>query len=158
MKLRTLAGVASLATIGLSTIALAGPFDGLKQAATADLQQAVTNSTAQTTSSLKGAATAAALTQIQNGSFKLGSAQNVAGVLGYCEKQGLAPSTTQTIKGQLMNKLGLPEQSNNSSYQQGLSGVLQGAQGGNFNLSSLKQALGKRICKAIANKAASSLL
>ncbi len=141
----------AIATLVACTAAWAGPFDNLKQAATADLSNATT--------SLKGAATTSALSQLQGGSFSLASPQNVAGVLGYCQKQGWAPSATDTVKNQLMQKFGLQTQANqNADYQNGLNGVLQGAQNGTLSLSGLKDSVGKKVCGSIADKALSSFL
>lgn len=99
------------------------------------------------------------LQQLLSGNFKLGSIQNVAGVLGYCKKQGYAPSATEMAKEKLLDKLGLQQPPTQSeSYQNGLMGILQSAQGGTFNFSTLKDMVGKRACKAVADRAVASFL
>jgi hypothetical protein len=89
----------------------------------------------------------------------LGSAQNAAGVLGYCQSHGYLPSTTDTLKNKLLGSLGAPAQAKqDAGYQQGLSGVLQGGDGQSFNLASLKGTVAKKLCEGVANKAAARLL
>lgn len=99
------------------------------------------------------------LQQLGGGSFQPASLQNLAGVLGYCQKEGYTPSTTDVVKDKLLGKLGVNSQPTQSpEYKQGLSGVLQSAEGGHFDLSTVKATVGKRVCGALVDKASSSLL
>ena len=87
----------------------------------------------------------------------LGSAQNAAGVLGYCQSHGYLPSATDTLKEKLLGKFGgAATAKQDSGYQQGLGGILQAGNGKSFDLGSLKSGLAKQACKHVADKAVSS--
>jgi hypothetical protein len=89
----------------------------------------------------------------------LGSAQNAAGVLGYCQSHGYLPSAPDTLKEKLLGKFGGSSQATqDSGYKQGLSGVLQGGNGQSFDLGNLKGTLAKQMCKHVADKAVSSFV
>ena len=89
----------------------------------------------------------------------LGSAQNAAGVLGYCQSHGYLPSATETLKNKLLGSLGAPAQAKqDAGYQQGLSGMLQGGDGQSFNLASLKGTIAKKLCESVADKATAHFL
>ncbi len=90
----------------------------------------------------------------------LGSAQNAAGVLGYCQSHGYLPSATDTLKDKLLGSLGgSPAQATQSKgYQQGLGGILQSGNGQSFDLGSLKGTVAKKLCQHVADKAVSSFL
>ena len=99
------------------------------------------------------------LGSLSSGAFHLGSMQNVAGVLGYCQKQGYTKSKTEMVKEKLMGKLGGEQEAEQDiGYQQGLKGVLQGENGQGFNLSSLKDQVGEKACGLVADRAMSSFL
>lgn len=99
------------------------------------------------------------LGSLSGDSLSLGSIENVAGVLGYCQEQGYAPSTADVVKGRLLGKIGGQEKaSQDSGYLSGLGGMLQGDGGQSFSLAGLKDAAGKKICGAIADKAVSTFL
>ncbi|MHB0774895.1 DUF2501 domain-containing protein [Halomonas sp. WWR20] len=99
------------------------------------------------------------LSALGSGSFELASMRNVAGVLSYCQQQGYTASATERIKDKLLGQMGGQEQaSQDSVYQQGLSGILQGGDGKSFNLSGLKDQVGERACNAVADQAMSSFL
>lgn len=121
--------------------------------------------------SLKGAASGALgggggdggstalLGQLGGGSFALGSAQNAAGVLSWCQSQGYLPSASDTIKDKLMSRMGLENPAKqDDDYRQGAAGVLHDAQGGSFDLSRFKDVAGKKVCGSVADQAASTLL
>ena len=90
----------------------------------------------------------------------LGSAQNAAGVLGYCQSHGYLPSATDTLKEKLLGKFGggSTEPTRSEGYQQGLNGILQGGNGQNFDLGNLKGTLAKKLCQHVADKAVSSFI
>lgn len=133
--------------------ATAGPLDQIKSAI-----PGLSNS-----SGSAGAASAlpggSLLEHLGGGASSLGSPQNVAGILGYCQAHGWAPSASETVKNKLMSKLGLQDPAQqDSDYKQGLSGILQNGKGGSFNLSQVKDTVGKRACSMVTDRAASSLL
>ena len=90
----------------------------------------------------------------------LGSAQNAAGVLGYCQSHGYLPSAADTLKDKLLGSLGgSPSQATqDKGYQQGLGGVLQSGNGQSFDLGNLKGTVAKQLCQRVADKATSSFL
>lgn len=99
------------------------------------------------------------LSTLGAGSFGLGSVQNVAGVLSYCQEQGYTASATDRIKDKLLGQIGGQEEaSQNNAYQQGISGILQGDSGKSFSLSGLKNQMGEKVCNTVADQAASSFL
>lgn len=99
------------------------------------------------------------LGELGSGGFSLASPQNVAGVLSYCQSNGYLPSASATVKDKLMSKLGLQSDTEQSSdYEEGAAGILKDAQGGTFDLSKLKDTVGKKACGMVADKASSSLL
>lgn len=156
MKRRRLGMVLILLIVGavaVPSLASASAFDNLKKGASGLMNSS--NST-QSQSSL-GATSL--LQQLGSGSFNLGSMQNVAGVLGYCQQHGYTKSATEQVKNTLLSKIGGQSQAQQSpAYQQGLSGMLQGGQGKQFSLTSLKDQIGTRVCGAIAHQAMSSFL
>lgn len=153
MKIQLTSAALLTAVAFTAPLAQAGMLDNLKDNAGNAMKQQSSN----TMGSAAGAG--GLMSQLSSGSMNLGSAQNAAGVLGYCEKQGYAPSATETVKNKLMSKIGgqsAAEQ--DDSYKQGLSGVLKGGSGQSFNLSNLKSTVGKKVCGKIADKAMSSFL
>nr|WP_241666628.1 DUF2501 domain-containing protein [Jejubacter calystegiae] len=92
----------------------------------------------------QGGASLSQLTGLLNGgnqALSSNSMTNAAGVMQYCAKQKLASVTsTDNIKSQLMNKLGLEDtqkQNQQQDYQQGLQGLLNTGNGQQLNLESL---------------------
>ncbi len=95
-------------------------------------------------SSAQGGTSLSQLTGLLNGgnqALSSNSMTNAAGVMQYCAKQKLASVTsTDNIKSQLMNKLGLEDtqkQNQQQDYQQGLQGLLNTGNGQQLNLESL---------------------
>lgn len=137
--------------ISVSPLASASGLDSIKQSASDMANSQTAAQTSDSTGGLMG--------QLASGSLKPGNAQNAAGVLGYCQKQGYTQSATKQAKNKLMSKLGGQSQVEQSDgYKQGLSGVLQGDQGQKFSLTNLKSKVGKRVCGAVAKRAMSSFL
>ncbi|SLM62711.1 MULTISPECIES: DUF2501 domain-containing protein [Dickeya] len=94
----------------------------------------------------------AGLSALLNGntqSLSSGSMNNAAGILGYCVKQKLAAaSNADTIKNQLLTKLGLttPQQQQQTGYQQGLAGLLTTGDGKLLNLNTIgNSALAEKV-------------
>ncbi len=89
----------------------------------------------------------------------LGSAQNAAGVLSYCQKQGYLPSAQSTLKDKLLGSLGGSQKaSEDAGYQDGAKGLLKGSNGQTFDLGNIKGKIAQKLCKSVADKAASSFL
>jgi hypothetical protein len=95
-------------------------------------------------SGAQGGTSLSQLTSLLNGgnqALSSNSMTNAAGVMQYCAKQKLASVTsTDNIKSQLMNKLGLEDtqkQNQQQDYQQGLQGLLNTGNGQQLNLESL---------------------
>ncbi|KEZ76325.1 DUF2501 domain-containing protein [Salinisphaera hydrothermalis] len=147
-------GIALLAVAPiLPGLASANAFDHLKQSASS-----LMNSSGMTQNQ-NAVGSATLLRELGSGSFNLASPQNVAGVLGYCEKHGYAQSATQQVKNSLLSKIGGRTSAEKSAgFQQGLSGVLESGQGNRFNLTGLEDRIGSRVCGAIAHRALSSFL
>jgi hypothetical protein len=99
------------------------------------------------------------LSGLASGSTSLASPQNAAGALTYCQQQGYAPDAATTVKDRLLSKIGgQSAASQDSGYLSGLSGILQAGDGGSFDLSKLKDVIGRKVCGAIADRAVSSFL
>lgn len=156
MKMQRISAALLTAAVLASPLAQAGALDNLKNSAGNAMKQQAGN---RMSSQSGTAGSGALLSQLSSGSLNLGSAQNVAGVLGYCQKQGYAPSATDQVKSRLMSKIGGESQAQqDEGYKQGLSGILQGGNGQRFDLSNIKQRIGKKVCGHIADKAMSSFL
>lgn len=98
------------------------------------------------------------LSGLASGSTSLASPQNAAGVLGYCQQRGYAPDAAATVKDRLLAKVGGQQKASaDSGYLSGLSGLLQ-ADGGSFDLGKLKDAVGRKVCGAVAERAVASFL
>lgn len=140
------------ATVVASPMASALSFDSVKKNAGDMLS-------GQSSQSSGSGSSASLLSSLGSGSLDLGSMQNVAGVLGYCQEQGYTESTTDKVKNSLLEKIGGQSEAEESdSYQQGLDGVLQGGDGQTFSLTGLKDKVGEKACGMIADKATSSFL
>jgi hypothetical protein len=91
-----------------------------------------------------GALSMSSLTSLLNGgsqSLTASSMNNAAGIMSYCAKQKLASVTnTENVKNQVLDKLGLstPEkQKEDTSYLEGLQGLLSNNSGQQLNLNTL---------------------
>lgn len=152
MNLRFLSAALLTASIAASPVASAFSFDSVKKNA----GEMMSGQSSQSSGTASGASL---LSSLGSGSMNLGSMQNVAGVLGYCQKQGYTESATDKVKSSLLEKIGGQSQAEqNSGYQQGLSGLLNGGNGKTFSLTSLKDQAGEKACGMIADKATSSFL
>ncbi|GHB11946.1 DUF2501 domain-containing protein [Salinicola rhizosphaerae] len=155
MKLRHLSAALITTTLAVSPLASAFSMDSVKKQA-GEMMSGQSSQSASTATSTSGASL---LSSLGSGSMNLGSMQNVAGVLGYCQEQGYTESATDKVKNSLLSKLGgESEAAESDSYQQGLSGLLQGGNGQTFSLTSLKDKVGEKACGMIADKAMSSFL
>ncbi|WP_342596124.1 DUF2501 domain-containing protein [Salinicola lusitanus] len=154
MNLRFLSAALLTASIAASPMASAFSFDSVKK--NAGEVMSGHSSQGQGAGATGGASL---LSSLGSGSMNLGSMQNVAGVLGYCQQQGYTESTTDQVKSRLLEKVGGQSQAKeDAGYQQGLSGLLQGGNGQTFSLTNLKEQAGKKACGMITDKAMSSFL
>ncbi|MGQ7244370.1 DUF2501 domain-containing protein [Salinicola sp. V024] len=152
MNLRFLSATLLTVSFAASPMASAYSFDSVKKNA----GEMMSGQSSQSTGTASGASL---LSSLGSGSMNLGSMQNVAGVLGYCQDQGYTESTTDKVKNSLLEKIGGQSQAEESdSYQQGLSGLLDGGNGQTFSLTQLKDQVGKKACGMITDKAMSSFL
>lgn len=143
-----------LASLCLAGTASAGALDHLKQSAENTMSQG-----AEAASSAPASGGSALLSQLATGSLNLGGAKNVAGVLGYCQKQGFTEDTENSVKSALLAKLGGQNAvAEDTAYQQGQSGVLESDQGHSFSLANMKDGVGRRVCDMIAKKAEATFL
>lgn len=95
------------------------------------------------------------LSSLSSGSFSSGSLTNLTGVIGYCQENGYLDSSADIAKNQVMEQLGVSsEPTDDSDYQAGLSGILQG-DGESFNLTSLGDTVGEKACGMVADQAMS---
>jgi len=89
------------------------------------------------------------------------TAGNAAGVLQYCiQNQYLGGADASSVKDKLLDKVGLgtpQEQQQDTSYQQGLAGLLSGSDGSSFDLGKLKSDLKDKACSYVLDNASSLL-
>ena len=109
-----------------------------------DLSSAATQLTGGSSTSQTGGTSLSSLTSLLNGgsqSLSASSMNNAAGIMSYCAKQKLASVTnTENVKNQVLDKLGLstPEkQKEDTSYLEGLQGLLSNNSGQQLNLNTL---------------------
>ncbi|NNC22557.1 DUF2501 domain-containing protein [Salinisphaera sp. USBA-960] len=106
-------------------------------------------------SSGEGGGGANLLSTLSSGSFNPASLTNLTGVISYCQENGYLGSTADVAKNQVMEKLGVSsEPTDDSDYQKGSKGVLQGDKQ-SFNLSSLGDKAGEKACGMVADQATS---
>lgn len=107
-------------------------------------QDSLSSAANQLSSQQSGGMSLSSLTGLLNGgsqSLTSSSMNNAAGIMSYCAKQKLASVTnTENIKNQVLDKLGLstPEkQKEDTSYLNGLQGLLSSKDGQQLNLNNL---------------------
>lgn len=117
---------------------------GLAQAASwqESLSSAANELTKESSSSQSGLSASSLTSLLSNSSQSLsaGTMNNAAGILEYCAKQKLASVTdAQNVKNQVLGKLGLDtqEQKADTSYMDGIQGLLNAQNGQQLNLSTL---------------------
>ena len=101
-------------------------------------------------SSSQGGLSASSLTSLLGGStqgLSAGTMNNAAGILEYCAKQKLASVTdAQNVKSQVLGKLGLDTQEQDTSYMDGIQGLLNAQNGQQLNLSTIgNSSLAKQV-------------
>lgn len=89
-----------------------------------------------------------------------GTAGNAAGVLTYCMKNNyLNADKAQQVKDQLLGKMGFTQRTEpkETGYQNGLLGMVTGADGQSFSLDKIKGDLKKKACDFVLDNASSLL-
>ena len=87
-----------------------------------------------------------------------GTASNAAGVITYCMKNNyLNADKAAQVKDQLLGKLGLgqKEEPKDTGYQNGLMGMVTGADGKSFSLDKVKSSVKEKACDFVLNNAKS---
>ena len=87
-----------------------------------------------------------------------GTAGNAAGVITYCMKNNyLNADKAAQVKNQLLGKLGLgqKEEPKDQGYQNGLMGMVTGADGKSFSLDKVKSDLKEKACDFVLDNAKS---
>lgn len=117
------------------------------------LSSAASQLSGQGSNSQQGATSLSSLTSLLNGgsqSLSSSTMNNAAGIMGYCAKEKLASVTSvDNIKSQVLDKLGLDtaaEQKKDTSYMDGIEGLLNAKDGQQLNLETLGNTeLGKKV-------------
>ncbi len=154
--------LASALTVSLSAPAWpAGLMDSIKNQAEESLGGSGSTSS-QSNSALGGFGGAAGLgSALGLPSIGGDTAGNAAGVLQYCiQNKYLGGTDATSVKGKLLDKVGLgsqQEQQQDSSYQQGLAGILSGSDGSSFDVNKLKSDLKDKACGYVLDNASSLL-
>ncbi|WP_130835507.1 DUF2501 domain-containing protein [[Erwinia] mediterraneensis] len=128
--------------------------DQLSSAAAQLSQQNSSTTTSNTTqaSTQTGGLSLGTLTGLLNGGDKAVSASNMtnaAGVLQYCVQHNVVDNNVQSVKDQVLSKLGLTTptaQAQQTDYQQGIAGLLNTGNGQQLNLQTLSNSqLGEKL-------------
>ena len=107
---------------------------------------------------LGGSGGSSALSALGLGNLSSGTASNAAGVLTYCMKNNyLNADKAALVKNQLLGKLGLgqKEEPKDQGYQNGLMGMVTGADGKSFSLDKVKSNLKEKACDFVLDNAKS---
>ncbi|WP_294260354.1 DUF2501 domain-containing protein [uncultured Comamonas sp.] len=107
---------------------------------------------------LGGSGGSSALSALGLGNLSSGTASNAAGVLTYCMKNNyLNADKAAQVKNQLLGKLGLgqKEEPKDQGYQNGLMGMVTGADGKSFSLDKVKSNLKEKACDLVLDHAKS---
>ncbi len=137
-----------------------GLLDSIKSQASESLGGGQAASSASSSSSALGGVGALGST-LGLPSIGSSTASNAAGVLQYCIKNNyLDASGAASVKDKLLDKLnlgGTQAQQQDTSYQQGLTGLLSGSDGSSLNLESIKGNLKEKACDYVLENASSLL-
>ena len=107
---------------------------------------------------LGGSGGSSALSALGLGNLSSGTASNAAGVLTYCMKNNyLNADKAAQVKNQLLGKMGLgqKEEPKDQGYQNGLMGMVTGADGKSFSLDKVKSNLKEKACDFVLDNAKS---
>ncbi|MCZ4059378.1 DUF2501 domain-containing protein [Pantoea sp. LMR881] len=140
-------GIAALLVAGSASAA--SWQDQLSSAASQLSQQ---NSGTTTSSSQNSGLSLSSITGLLNGGDKAVSANsmtNAAGVMQYCVEHNVVKNNVQSVKDQVLSKLGLSTttaQEQKTDYQQGVAGLLNTGNGQQLNLQSLSNSpMGEKL-------------
>jgi hypothetical protein len=117
--------------------------DQLSSAATQLSQQNNTSNTGSTAAAQNGGLSLSSLSSLLNGGDKTvasHSMTNAAGIMQYCVEHNVVKNNVQSVKDQVLSKLGLSApaaQEQKTDYQQGIAGLLNTGNGQQLNLQSL---------------------
>jgi len=142
-------GVATLLVAG--TASAASWQDQLSSAASQLSQQNNANTTS-TTTQQNGGLSLSSITSLLGGGDKAVSANNMtnaAGVMQYCVEHNVVKNNVQSVKDQVLSKLGLnttTAQAQQTDYTQGVAGLLNTGNGQQLNLQSLSNSpMGEKL-------------
>ncbi|WP_313683295.1 DUF2501 domain-containing protein [Pantoea sp.] len=147
---RVIWGLGMAAALVAGSASAASWQDQLSSAASQLSQQ---NSTTTATSGTQaGGMSLSSITGLLNGGDKAVSANsmtNAAGVMQYCVEHNVVKNNVQSVKDQVMSKLGLNSttaQAQTTDYQQGVQGLLNAGNGQQLNLETLSNStMGEKL-------------
>ncbi|MGP6489810.1 DUF2501 domain-containing protein [Duffyella gerundensis] len=140
---RTLTSLAAAALLVAGSASAASWQDQLSSAATQLSQQNNTSNTGSTATAQNGGLSLSSLSSLLNGGDKTvasNSMTNAAGIMQYCVEHNVVKNNVQSVKDQVLSKLGLSApaaQEQKTDYQQGIAGLLNTGNGQQLNLQSL---------------------
>ncbi|UCB32273.1 hypothetical protein J9874_02836 [Duffyella gerundensis] len=140
---RTLTSLAAAALLVAGSASAASWQDQLSSAATQLSQQNNTSNTNSTAAAQNGGLSLSSLSSLLNGGDKTvasNSMTNAAGIMQYCVEHNVVKNNVQSVKDQVLSKLGLSApaaQEQKTDYQQGIAGLLNTGNGQQLNLQSL---------------------
>ncbi|WP_187487570.1 DUF2501 domain-containing protein [Duffyella gerundensis] len=140
---RTLTSLAAAALLVAGSASAASWQDQLSSAATQLSQQNNTSNTGSTAAAQNGGLSLSSLSSLLNGGDKTvasNSMTNAAGIMQYCVEHNVVKNNVQSVKDQVLSKLGLSApaaQEQKTDYQQGIAGLLNTGNGQQLNLQSL---------------------
>jgi len=140
---RTLTSLTAAALLVAGSASAASWQDQLSSAATQLSQQNNTSNTGSTTAAQNGGLSLSSLSSLLNGGDKTvasNSMTNAAGIMQYCVEHNVVKNNVQSVKDQVLSKLGLSApaaQEQKTDYQQGIAGLLNTGNGQQLNLQSL---------------------
>jgi len=140
---RTLTSLAAAALLVACSASAASWQDQLSSAATQLSQQNNTSNTGSTATAQNGGLSLSSLSSLLNGGDKTvasNSMTNAAGIMQYCVEHNVVKNNVQSVKDQVLSKLGLSApaaQEQKTDYQQGIAGLLNTGNGQQLNLQSL---------------------
>lgn len=140
---RTLTSLAAAALLVAGSASAASWQDQLSSAATQLSQQNNTSNTGSTAMAQNGGLSLSSLSSLLNGGDKTiasNSMTNAAGIMQYCVEHNVVKNNVQSVKDQVLSKLGLSApaaQEQKTDYQQGIAGLLNTGNGQQLNLQSL---------------------
>ncbi|MEG3129781.1 DUF2501 domain-containing protein [Pantoea cypripedii] len=147
---RVIWGLGMAAALVAGSASAASWQDQLSSAASQLSQQ--NSTTTATNGTQAGGMSLSSITGLLNGGDKAVSANsmtNAAGVMQYCVEHNVVKNNVQSVKDQVMSKLGLNSttaQAQTTDYQQGVQGLLNAGNGQQLNLETLSNStMGEKL-------------